>query len=414
MYSNISSLLCSYFHQTPPSLHRPDWERIFTLAKDHNILPIIYESARDLPEFQTADASLRASFLNGSISMVVRQQTRTELFLETYKALTDAGLKPLILKGLVCRMLYPQPDYRPSSDEDLWIAPSEFSLCDSVLKQCGYTCVKDHVTPSVLEAVQTINYETPHLTLEIHINPFGTTSGTHRAMNRIFSGAQKHPVSFSYQGQTLWTLSPTAHYLFLLVHLYKHFLSAGSGIRHLLDLCLFDTAYSASINRAAVEKAVKALHLETFYAGLLKIGKTFLGFHDLPQGRDVDIRPLLAEIMEAGCFGVQEEARRYSSAFTQASLRNDIPGGSLISILFPSVNRLRTQSPLLDRHPVLLPIFWVKRWRRIASNIFGENRFLLKSIRTGAARIRLFRLYKIRPMKETESHPASKSAKRRP
>lgn len=402
MYSNFSSLLCSYFHQTPSHLHRPDWPRLYELGHKHNILPILYESARSLPEFQTAPASVQQKFLNTAVSQIVNQQTRTETFLCVYRALTDAGLRPLILKGLVCRLLYPQPDCRPSSDEDLWIAPSDFSLCDSVLRQCGYTCVTPQVSPEVLKTIQTVNYENGILTLEIHINPFGTKSATHRAMNRIFAGALDHPMAFSLNGQTLWTLSPTRHYLFLLVHLYKHFLSAGTGIRQLLDLCLFDTAYASRINRTVVWQAVRALHLTDFYGSLLKIGRTFLGFSDLaadsplPQRKNLDERPLLAEMMDAGCFGVQDESRRYSSAFTQATLH----GTGLFSILFPPLGQLRSTSQALDRHPWLLPLFWIKRWKRIAFRILDDQFSLGGSLNTGLSRIRVFRRYGIRPIRK--------------
>ena len=95
MYSNFSSLLCSYFHQTPSHLHRPDWLRLYELGHKHNILPILYESARSLPEFQTAPASVQQKFLNTAVSQIVNQQTRTETFLCVYRALTDAGLRRL-------------------------------------------------------------------------------------------------------------------------------------------------------------------------------------------------------------------------------------------------------------------------------------------------------------------------------
>ena len=407
MYSDFFTLIRHYFHQTPCLFSNPDWEKIYELAKNHHILPLIYEAARTLPEFQQASPSLQRNFQSQAIGLIVGQQTRTDFFLETYGHLTKKGLRPLILKGLICRLLYPQPDCRPSSDEDLWIDPKDFPLYDSILKTCGYHCVLEQVSPSMLKNAQTINYEHPLLTLELHINPFSTKSDTHKAMNRIFSQALSQAHTLHYNGQTLYTLSPTHHCLFLFVHLYKHFLSAGAGIRQLLDLCLFQQAYQEEIDQTVVDAGIRSLKLTTFYAALMKIGRDTLGFSSLPQKSSPDTRPLLLELVDAGCYGSHSDTRRYSSVFTQATLHPSAIKGPLhfLSILFLPFSSMCILFPQLSHRPWLLPFFWIKRWKRIGRQMLHGNIHLMQSYQTGKNRIRLFRLYKIRPIeKEDPSH----------
>lgn len=50
------------------------------------------------------------------------QTMRTNEFLELNKKLHAAGVRPLVVKGIICRNLYPQPDYRRFGDEDVLVS----------------------------------------------------------------------------------------------------------------------------------------------------------------------------------------------------------------------------------------------------------------------------------------------------
>ena len=47
------------------------------------------------------------------------------------------GLTPLIVKGIVCRDLYPNPDLRTSNDEDLYIPRDQFGKMDEIFAGRG-------------------------------------------------------------------------------------------------------------------------------------------------------------------------------------------------------------------------------------------------------------------------------------
>ena len=57
--------------------------------------------------------------------------SRTALFLSDEKELEHLGVQPLVMKGIVCRNLYPKPDLRPSGDEDLLIPAKDFAAVDA-------------------------------------------------------------------------------------------------------------------------------------------------------------------------------------------------------------------------------------------------------------------------------------------
>ena len=62
------------------------------------------------------------------------------------------GLTPLIVKGIVCRDLYPNPDLRTSNDEDLYIPRDQFGKMDEFLQAEGFMreeLIKDKVYQEV-------------------------------------------------------------------------------------------------------------------------------------------------------------------------------------------------------------------------------------------------------------------------
>ena len=60
-------------------------------------------------------AAVRAFLRREAMLSVMAQVRAADAFTRRYAALEQAGLTPLVVKGAVCRGLYPKPDLRPSS-----------------------------------------------------------------------------------------------------------------------------------------------------------------------------------------------------------------------------------------------------------------------------------------------------------
>ena len=393
---NFLHILRCILHGGTPSLTDPDWEALLHLSNSHNLLPAVYEAVRRLPEFSLASPDTAQQFLTGAVAQSGSQWMRTESFLELYDQLLEAGAAPLVLKGLVCRSLYPQPELRPSGDEDLWITEKELPLCDPILRQNGYLPELPEEAGR-LEEIQEMTYEGPSLTLEMHVNPFGTENGLRRNMNELLEGARQRSVTMELQGHTIHTLSPTDHYLFLYFHIFKHFTSCGVGIRHLMDLLLFRQTFEDEIDFPRVVKAISAIGGETFYAAILEIGRRWLGFSSIPApGRCPDPAPLLEEILAVGCFGNSDRYQQLSATYINARLlHQEEKRPRLITMLFPPYSRMYHSYPVLLQHPWLLPFMWLARIGKFAKEVLSTDRGLaFRSIRYGKKRTRLLQKYR--------------------
>ena len=76
----------------------------------------------------------------------------------------------------------------------------------------------------------------------------------------------------------IWTMHPTDHLLFLILHAFKHLMTGGIGIRQALDIYLFLEQYRTAIDWDYLCEALRETKAEKFFLDLLTIGNRFLGF----------------------------------------------------------------------------------------------------------------------------------------
>ena len=134
-FLNLLAAALGNAHDPVPELTADQWRELFALAAEHKVLPLIFEPA--YPQVARLDPALAAGTKRQVRLQVVAQTIRTAEFLELYRALEEAGATPLVVKGIVCRQLYPRADHRPSADEDLWIPPEQYPLCHGVMTRLG-------------------------------------------------------------------------------------------------------------------------------------------------------------------------------------------------------------------------------------------------------------------------------------
>lgn len=393
---NFLSLLRAFIHSVPPRLTAPDWEELYHMAKKNNLAPAICDTALSLPEFSSASPDVRRKFTDTLLAQSGAQLLRTEEFFSVYGQFLACGIRPLALKGIVCRTLYPKPELRLSCDEDIWIPAEALTESDRILRGAGFTPAVPCEAADV-SSVQALTYTGAALTIELHINPFGTTDEIRRKMNLLFSDPFSHAVAMEIEGHTVYTLDYTDHYLFLFAHLYKHFIGAGVGIRQIMDLLLFGQKYHRRIDFSRIHRAVASLGGSSFYRAVLKIGSEYLGFRGVVSSFPPEkLVPLMDDLMESGCFGNSTRAQQLSSIYI--SLRR--PGGSkkrrrLLPLIFPPRSAIAPRYTFLYDSPWLLPAAWAMRITRITGELFFQNRSLLSEMLSrGRRRVKLFRKYR--------------------
>lgn len=398
---NLLSILNSAVHGKSLSLQEPvDYEALFKLAREQNVQAIVGEVLCQDPEFMKVPLYPQA--IKETMELVMGQSSRTSVFLELYRALDAAGVRPLVMKGIVCRELYGElRDHRPSGDEDILIRPEEFRTVQQVMADCGYEMEWQEASDRQLEQIQEVTFENfdSGLHVEVHTNPIGHESGIRRKMNGLFASAFEGPRKLEIDGTVLWTMNHTDHFLFLVLHAFKHMLTSSFGIRQVLDILLYEEAYGDSIRWDYVEKSLKQVHAWLFFSDLIQIGNQYLGF-DLPRAAGpVCPEDLMEDLLSNGIFGSTEQRFRTAASITSAALDAGSGRNRLVTILhsgFPSLEFMVGRNPELADKPWLLPLCWIKRWGRyIRYNRKNGGHLAAQSIAVSQQRIRLLKKYRI-------------------
>ena len=129
-------------------LSTQDWEKIYDISQKQQLAPMIYQQIFSNESFQNSDPGFQQFWKGDTIDQAGNQARKSILFLMLFDKMRQNGLTPLIVKGIVCRDLYPNPDLRISNDEDLYIPRDQFGKMDEFLQAEGFMreeLIKDKV-----------------------------------------------------------------------------------------------------------------------------------------------------------------------------------------------------------------------------------------------------------------------------
>jgi hypothetical protein len=316
----------------------------------------------DLPE------DIRAAW-QGHAMMTLTREIQTADMLHTELAqLEAAGVRAVVLKGLVLKALYPEPDMRTMSDADLLVAAADFEAAKALLVSDGFTGQAEECTDAVFVCGNAMG-----LRIELHQRLFdekrqGFLARLEETALFPLSLAQRRAV---YGGEA-WVFPPTEHLLFMLLHMAKHMIVTGFGMRQVCDFSLFIERYDAEVDWARFDAVCRDLALEGFCAALLALCARYLALPDLrwrtviAPGPEFVLDALLTDLLDAGVFGksTQERTRSAAVVYRAFDRASDSRWARLRAAVFVRPSELKAPYLYAKRRPWLLPAAWVHRgWR---------------------------------------------------
>ena len=372
---------------------------LLRLAEEQKVLPLVFDAVCTSKTIRKVNLRRLMAIQKQAVRWISRQVEQTNEFLVMLHSLQAQGLDPVVMKGLVCRELYPQPMLRYSVDEDLLVSDDDFAVFHEAIKR--------HVLPpypneSDLDKTWEFTYHDTHspLNIELHRRMFMPDQEAYGLLVAPFAGVLSRTTTIHVQGIQVRTLAPTDHLLFLIFHAYKHFLYSGVGIRQVCDIGLFAERYADQLDWPHIVSACADAHMGDFPTALFRIADKHLGLHaKVPQEwcKEVDEQPLLLDMLSGGLMGDNDVNRIHSSNITLGAVTNN--GGrhhrlsGLLNALFPSADYIRNEYPYVARCRLLLPIGWLHRIVAYLCSHKGSD--TKTTIKIGQERIELLRHYSI-------------------
>jgi hypothetical protein len=240
------------------------------------------------------------------------------------------------------------------------VPPSHFDRAEELILSLGYSL------SSKLEVHDSF-VKPPFLEIELH-------KIIHKDMRdySLAAAVRKDESSYAYE------MTDEDFVIFLLHHAKKHDTTGGVGIRCVFDFYL--VFKKISLDAEKFEKRLRKENLFEFYKKL----KALINFWFF--GAALDEATLEFEIytVTGGTFGNAEN--EYLKAVSEKGK------GHVISRVFPPFSFMKSAFPVLEKCPLLLPLFYV--WRIVKSLFNGSLFRNFKALRGAGKKARALREYK--------------------
>ncbi len=318
-----------------------DWGKALTLAKEHNIAVIVYTGAQ-ICGVPTSSEAMKELFSLTCKSMLVSQRQVYEIE-RIEKAFKEENIDYMPLKGVLLKRMYPQPEMRSMGDADILIKIEQYPQVESVMKSLGFEFGK--------ETDHEMVWKNSSLLVELHKSVMTT-------INKDFysyygSGwvkANKVSASCEYK------MSLEDFYLYIFIHMTKHYRISGIGIKHILDLWVIAEKYP-QLNKDRVAEELKKMHLYEFYLNIMKMIDAW--FCDGEQTEKTDL--ITNVIFESGQYGSADMAVINRAIQTGNGSATKARSSKFFNRLFPPYSEMKKKYEVLNKCPVLLPIMWFVR-----------------------------------------------------
>lgn len=392
---NFLNILRTALHHEQAGIQLPgnQWKKILEISIKQHLLPVIAEvipwTQEDFPE---NDVLIYRQY---AIRQTTTEAGRTLDFHALYRRLRQKGLHPVVVKGVLCSRLYPWRFHRISADNDLHISGTELLACHHAMLAYG---LHTETPEECLEQEDEITYqdEKKRLYIEVHRSLFDTSDEAPDDLNIFFKDAVKNAVEMD----GFLAMPPHEHFMYLLLHAYKHFIYSGVGIRQTCDIALWAQRYAGQIRWERLLEECRRVHAERFAAAQFRIAERYLGcslpLPDCWMRIDVDVEPLLEDMFAGGVHGASDLTRLHTATVTLNAIRKDRTGekAGILRSIFPTREYMAGRYPYAGKYPLLLPIAWGSRiWGYLCEIRKDDSSSASDSLHLAKERIALLKYY---------------------
>lgn len=304
------------------------------------------------------------------------------------KVLEDNGIPYCILKGYASAYYYPNPESRSMGDVDFLVTPSDMERATKAIEGIGYRPAENAAKHDFH-----IEFLKEHSVAEMHYSISRTTEfgfDPSTVTDEILSMTMVCQTKFG----AIRLPDPYHHAIISLLHIYRHYISSGIGLRHLCDWAVFVASDEYDAIADKLFEFTDRWNLTRFCQMLSQISVRYLGIDNKAVFGEFDEKlccEFMNDVMQLGNFGMKRaNYQGLTNLFSVAKLeRND---EKYISSFFSSIKSIvSTHWPKAEHNVFLL----------IAGSVFFTVRYLFNLITGKRKNVHLIKDYK-NAKKQTE------------
>lgn len=292
------------------------WDKVYAIAKEQCVIGVIADIFRYIDGEQcSCDEKLR--WLSYVVRLERKNNSLDELVKELFHKFQSMQLSPVLMKGQAFAVNYPYPLHRQCGDIDVY-----FKNRNDCEKAVSWASKIDKTAADSSENKR----ERKHFTFGIGSNVIELhyfmclfeNRRLQKRLQRIIDEefANNKPFFAEVDSESIETVPPTLSVLHQIIHISRHLLEAGIGLRQICDLALYLNKYNELIDRDRLNDYLEELQLMTIARGLGNILVDWFGLKEdkLPFNTDAQYADfILREIFEGGNFGKKKVEYREES-----------------------------------------------------------------------------------------------------
>lgn len=313
-----------------------DWDGLVALAQEHVLGAMVYEVLQKKPDVPAA--TLQKLF--GDYQYAVFRDAQMEHWRSAVgKALSDAGVSHVFLRGICLKHDYPIPALRTMTDIDILVHKQDLASIRKAMLALGAKAQDGDGNHN--------NYMLPG-NVEIECHPMLINGGSPIAV--AINPGWQYAVKTETAEQVL---SEEGFYLNTLCHLAEHFAGGGAGVRFVADIWICRHRRQAQPDRAVVEKELRRFGLLNFARNIEALAEAWFGNGEMTQV----LKEMGEYILTSGAHGKADRAM-----LNAASLSDGGNGlSALLKKLYYPRQDLEVRFPWVRGRPWLLPVAWLVR-----------------------------------------------------
>ncbi len=336
----LTHLISCTLNNTEPNapFEGMDWEQLYRLACFHKAEALVFPTISKLqvPE------DILSKFTYSNHRMKAREARQEIEAQKIFFLLKEKNIPFIKMKGIVLKNYYPMPYMRSQADVDLCMSRENRQIFAPVMKELGYKSHSENENTDVYEKDDFFYYE-------LH-SKISTTFSFSKLYSDPFSKVKPDEDNIGY------VFTDEYFYLHIVTHLYKHFVVEGCGIRFLCDIYIFEKAHP-HLDKKLVRSLLAEYGMEDFYNNIIKLNSCL--FEGAPFSEE-QIK-IAAFIFKCGDHGNDNIRHLAMSISRKSRLSFWSRIRFTLQIFFPPAKELKIRYPLLEKAPVLLPLYWIRR-----------------------------------------------------
>ena len=332
-----------------------DMDQAVSEAFRHKILALTYYGALNCGVDKKAQP-MKQLFSGLILTMNITEKQRFEIS-KLFAAFEEQKVEYLPMKGTILQDIYPKCEMRTMGDADILIRMEQNETISGIMAALGYEFL--------YESDHELVWKKGKVVVELHKCVIPTYETDYYA---YFGDGWKRAKRISPENG-IHELTPEDFYIYLFVHFAKHYRMSGVGIKHVVDLQVYQQAHP-ELDGEYIRSQLEEMDLLRFYDYVTQMMGAWFEDKELTDRADY----ITQVIFESGEYGLSEnyEATRILRAAKESGSVEKTRSRDQRSTLFLNLKTMQGKYPVLCKAPFLLPVFWVVRWVDIL--LFKRNK----------------------------------------